>query len=120
VQSRPSTVAWRKRSATRSRSASEVRKRDRRNADRLAIWTRGYRAARRQATAEAGLVTARVEAQRRVYALDMGPLAELDAWLEPYRRFWAHHLDALERHLDLAAAPATPDDNQEDEDDDQL
>jgi hypothetical protein len=25
---------------------------------------------------------------------------ELDAWLEPFRRFWAPHLDALERHLD--------------------
>jgi hypothetical protein len=24
----------------------------------------------------------------------------LDTWLEPYRRMWAEHLDALERHLD--------------------
>ena len=25
---------------------------------------------------------------------------ELDAWLEPFRRFWSKHVDALERHLD--------------------
>jgi DNA-binding transcriptional ArsR family regulator len=49
---------------------------------------------------EAGLVQVRQEAQRRVYALDPGPLAELDHWLEPYRRLWSERLDALERHLD--------------------
>ena len=27
-------------------------------------------------------------------------LAELDAWLEPYRAHWAGQLDSLERHLD--------------------
>jgi DNA-binding transcriptional ArsR family regulator len=52
---------------------------------------------------DAGLVTARADAQRRVYELKGGPLQELDAWLEPYRRFWAEHLDALERHLDRQA-----------------
>ena len=31
------------------------------------------------------------------------PLAEVDAWLEPYRRLWAGRLDALERHLDEKA-----------------
>jgi DNA-binding transcriptional ArsR family regulator len=49
---------------------------------------------------EAGLVQARREAQRRVYELEPGPLAELDAWLAPYRRLWKERLDALERHLD--------------------
>jgi hypothetical protein len=28
------------------------------------------------------------------------PLAEIDAWLAPYRRLWATRLDSLERHLD--------------------
>ena len=42
----------------------------------------------------------RTEAQRRVYAVDPGPLAEIDAWLAPYRRIWEQSLDALERHLD--------------------
>ena len=49
---------------------------------------------------EAGLVQVRQEAQRRVYALDPGPLAELDVWLAPYRRLWNERLDALGRHLD--------------------
>jgi DNA-binding transcriptional ArsR family regulator len=49
---------------------------------------------------DAGLVDVRKDAQRRVYELRVEPLAELDAWLEPYRRLWAGRLDALERHLD--------------------
>jgi DNA-binding transcriptional ArsR family regulator len=49
---------------------------------------------------DAGLVQVRVEAQRRWYGLRPEPLTEIDAWLEPYRRLWAQHLDALERHLD--------------------
>jgi DNA-binding transcriptional ArsR family regulator len=49
---------------------------------------------------EAGLVASRAEAQRRIYRIEPGPLRELDAWLRPYRRFWARELDALERHLD--------------------
>jgi len=55
---------------------------------------------------EAGLVRVRAEAQRRWYELRPEPLAELDAWLAPYRRLWAHHLDLLERHLD--AMPDEP------------
>jgi DNA-binding transcriptional ArsR family regulator len=49
---------------------------------------------------EAGLVSVRKDAQRRLYRLEAARLAELDAWLEPYRRFWTGKLDALERHLD--------------------
>ena len=49
---------------------------------------------------DAGLVISRAEGQQRIYALDAGPLVDLDAWLEPYRRVWEHSLDALERHLD--------------------
>jgi DNA-binding transcriptional ArsR family regulator len=48
---------------------------------------------------EAGLVSSRTEAQRRVYALNEAAFAELDGWLEPYRRLWEGRLDALERHL---------------------
>ncbi|HZH41873.1 MAG TPA: metalloregulator ArsR/SmtB family transcription factor [Gemmatimonadales bacterium] len=48
----------------------------------------------------AGLVEARVDAQRRVYRLRAQPLREVDAWLAPFRRFWETHVDALERHLD--------------------
>ena len=49
---------------------------------------------------EAGLVEVRQDAQRRWYRLRPHPLAEIDAWLEPYRRMWNTSLDALERHLD--------------------
>ena len=48
---------------------------------------------------EAGLVYSCVNGQRRVYTLDARPLAELDAWLEPYRRFWAQRLDALDTEI---------------------
>lgn len=53
---------------------------------------------------EAGLVRVRVEAQRRLYELEPGPLAELDEWLAPYRRLWEERLDALGRHLDATAS----------------
>lgn len=49
---------------------------------------------------EAGLVEVRVDAQRRLYQLRPEPLAEIDAWLQPYRHFWSGRLDALEAHLD--------------------
>jgi DNA-binding transcriptional ArsR family regulator len=48
---------------------------------------------------EAGLVEARVDAQRRIYRLRPAGLRELDAWLEPYRLLWSGRLDALEDHL---------------------
>ncbi|HEV3387951.1 MAG TPA: metalloregulator ArsR/SmtB family transcription factor [Solirubrobacteraceae bacterium] len=54
---------------------------------------------------DAGLVISRTEGQQRIYALDVRPLAELEAWLEPYRQVWERSLDALERHLDRTAIP---------------
>ena len=57
-----------------------------------------------KAMRDAGLVTVRVDAQRRWYALRPEPLREIDAWLEPYRRSWAARLDDLERHLDTMEA----------------
>jgi DNA-binding transcriptional ArsR family regulator len=49
---------------------------------------------------DGGFVTVRQDAQRRFYEVRPAPLAEVDQWLEPYRRLWAGRLDALERHLD--------------------
>ena len=49
---------------------------------------------------EAGLVAVRADGRRRLYALRTQPLAEVDAWLEPYRAYWSNRLDALERHLE--------------------
>jgi len=44
---------------------------------------------------EAGLVEA------RIYRVRPEPLREIDEWLTPYRRRWAAHLNALERHLEI-------------------
>jgi DNA-binding transcriptional ArsR family regulator len=49
---------------------------------------------------EAGFVSARIAAQRRIYRIESEPFAALDRWLEPYRQLWTTHLDRLERHLD--------------------
>jgi DNA-binding transcriptional ArsR family regulator len=48
---------------------------------------------------DAGLVSVRRDAQRRIYALEPSGLAELDAWLARFRRFWSGRLDALEHEL---------------------
>ena len=48
---------------------------------------------------EAGLVRVRTEGKRRLYALDPGPLRELDSWLEHYRDLWAQRLDALDTEI---------------------
>jgi DNA-binding transcriptional ArsR family regulator len=58
---------------------------------------------------EAGLVRVRQDGQRRWYELQPEPLAEIDAWLEPYRRFWAGRLDALEHYLGKRALKQTED-----------
>jgi DNA-binding transcriptional ArsR family regulator len=49
---------------------------------------------------EAGFVSSRVAAQRRLYRIETTSLRAVDEWLAPYRRLWSTHLDALERHLD--------------------
>jgi DNA-binding transcriptional ArsR family regulator len=48
---------------------------------------------------EAGLIRVRRDAQRRIYAIDARGLAELDAWIARFRRFWGGRLDTLEREL---------------------
>jgi DNA-binding transcriptional ArsR family regulator len=53
-----------------------------------------------KALREAGLVSMRPDGQRRLYRLEAGELAALDAWLKPFRSFWAERLDALGDHLE--------------------
>jgi DNA-binding transcriptional ArsR family regulator len=48
---------------------------------------------------DAKLVRVRVDAQRRIYALDPSGFDEMDRWLSRIRRFWATRLDALEHVL---------------------
>ena len=54
---------------------------------------------------DAGIVDARVDAQRRLYRIRPEPLAELDDWLGTYRRLWTTRLDRLEAHLDRRRQP---------------
>ncbi|TMQ90935.1 winged helix-turn-helix transcriptional regulator [Actinomadura soli] len=42
-----------------------------------------------------GFAVVRAEGTRRLYAVDAGPLREIDAWLDRFRRYWTPHLDAL-------------------------
>jgi DNA-binding transcriptional ArsR family regulator len=49
---------------------------------------------------DAGLVQVRGDAQRRLYRICPEPLAEVDAWLAPYRALWTASLDRLEQHLE--------------------
>ena len=49
---------------------------------------------------DAGFVTVQPDGQRRLYSINPEPMREVDAWLEPYRRFWSVRLDALGHHLD--------------------
>jgi DNA-binding transcriptional ArsR family regulator len=48
---------------------------------------------------EAGLVRTRGDGQRRLYSVDVAALAEVDAWLDRWRGFWAQRLDALDTEL---------------------
>jgi DNA-binding transcriptional ArsR family regulator len=48
---------------------------------------------------ENGFATVRADGTRRLYAVDSAPLEAVDMWLEPFRRFWDQHLDALATEL---------------------
>ena len=68
---------------------------------------------------ESGFATVRPEGTRRLYAVDSAPLHEVDAWLDPFRRFWEQRLDSLatelargkrERRLGAATTTASKED----------
>jgi len=48
---------------------------------------------------ENGFANVRVDGAKRIYAVDAAPLQEVDAWLEPFRAFWDHKLNALETEI---------------------
>jgi DNA-binding transcriptional ArsR family regulator len=60
---------------------------------------------------EAGLVRVRQDAQRHWYELNLEPLAEVAAWLEPYRRLQEAQFDRLEKLLDDLQAKEQNDGN---------
>lgn len=49
---------------------------------------------------EAGLVRARKEGRRRLYALRAEPLVHVRDWVDEYDAFWEDRLDRLESYLD--------------------
>jgi DNA-binding transcriptional ArsR family regulator len=44
---------------------------------------------------ESGFANVRVDGPRRLYTVDAAPLREVDEWVERFRGFWEHKLDAL-------------------------
>lgn len=48
---------------------------------------------------DAGIVSSRADAQRRIYRLSDTGLDELEAWLAKVRTFWNKRLDSLEALL---------------------
>ena len=44
---------------------------------------------------DSGFASVRAEGTRRLYAVDARPLAEIDVWLDRFRRFWGPPLEAL-------------------------
>ncbi len=48
---------------------------------------------------EAGLITVRVDGQRRIQVLDFRGVSEVEAWLKRTRATWEHRLDLLEAQL---------------------
>lgn len=44
---------------------------------------------------ESGFASVRSDGARRIYAIESKPLREVDAWLNQFRHFWAHRLEAL-------------------------
>jgi DNA-binding transcriptional ArsR family regulator len=44
---------------------------------------------------DSGFASVRIDGTRRLYSVDAEPLRQVDAWLDRFRTFWAHRLDAL-------------------------
>lgn len=42
-----------------------------------------------------GFASVKADGARRIYAVRPEPLQQVDAWLDPFRGFWEHRLDAL-------------------------
>jgi DNA-binding transcriptional ArsR family regulator len=44
---------------------------------------------------DSGFATVRSDGARRLYSVETTPLQEVDAWLDQFRGFWKHRLEAL-------------------------
>lgn len=59
---------------------------------------------------DTGFASVRIDGPRRMYRAEAAPMAEAEAWLARYGRFWTRTLDALGDELarDDAARPTGP------------
>jgi len=48
---------------------------------------------------DSGFATVRPDGARRLYAVGPEPFQAVDAWLEPFHRFWEQRLDSLATEL---------------------
>ena len=48
----------------------------------------------------AGLVHRRIQGRSHLCSMDPGPLADADAWLRFYERYWTERFDALDAALE--------------------
>jgi DNA-binding transcriptional ArsR family regulator len=53
---------------------------------------------------KAGLISKSREAQWRPRRLEVAPLQDVEAWMEPYRAFFESSFDRLEEHLQMMMA----------------
>jgi DNA-binding transcriptional ArsR family regulator len=44
---------------------------------------------------ESGFASVRIDGTRRIYTVDAAAMREVDVWLDRFRGFWNHKLDAL-------------------------
>jgi hypothetical protein len=44
---------------------------------------------------ESGFASMRIDGTRRVYTVEAEAMKEVDGWLDRFRGFWSHKLDAL-------------------------
>ncbi|GAA4929962.1 DNA-binding transcriptional ArsR family regulator [Nonomuraea thailandensis] len=61
-----------------------------------------------------GFASVRAEGTRRLYAVEPGPLQEVDLWLERFRGFWDQRLDALATELARGRRQRRPNTEKED------
>ncbi len=54
----------------------------------------------------AGLIARGRDAQRRPRTLVAGPLEDIDAWLDGYRKLWEDRFTTLDDHLTETSSPA--------------
>jgi len=95
---------------TRRRILDELRRRDSSVGELVATMAVGQPAVSKhlKVLRDAGFVEPRIDAQRRLYRLRPEPIMEIDAWLAPFRQFWAKHVDALVKHLDQMVEEPEP------------